>query len=514
MNRKPFRIPLARRPASPAVRGGLAALAVAVLVLGFGLGLALPRAALAVGQPLAPSADEREALDLLRAAGPGGEIVFCSRRDGKWRLFRIYSDGSHLARLSHGTANHTRPVFVQQGAKLVFQSDQDGPDQIWMAEPDLTKPRRISPAGRAETFQGLTADGKLMLVARQHNRDGYVLRRLADGQETPVTFGDARLGGGPLQARLSPDGRRVVYQYQPQAEGEAEAGLYAAELGPDGRVGPARYIISGCFGAWRADSQAFVASRQAEEGGPGAEIWLCDTRRPLEALTRNLDWNYFAAFSPDENWLVWAASPLYSRDQASGRYEIYVKRLRDRTPLRLTFHTAPDIAPTWRSQRSHARGLSPDFVYEAEDYSHLPAFILEDPKASSGKASLAPREAAKDAPVVYGQYDVLPAGRYVATFRLRLARAQDPGHVAELDVSVESGRRILARRAVHAQEFASGSYQDFPVVFSSEQLLTGLECRVSFTPGRADLIVDLIRIQPYQEPAWYQSVWDWVTGLF
>ncbi|MFZ5586889.1 MAG: TolB family protein [Thermodesulfobacteriota bacterium] len=487
----------------------------ALIILILAAGLAWPPAAAGLGQPLPPLAEEREALDLLRAAGPPGEIVFSSRRDGKWRLFRVYSDGSHLARLSQGVANHTRPFFVLGGAKLIYQSDEAGPVQIWMAEPDLSKPQRLSPQGQREYFQGLTAEGGTMLVARERRKDGYLLRRLADGGETPVVFDDGRLRDGLLEAMLSPDGRRLAYEYRPASADEPERGLYTADLLPDGRAVNPRFITQGGFVAWRGDSLAFLASRfPTAEGGPGADIWLCDTRRPLEPLTRNLDWNYYPAFSPDEQWLVWAASPLYSQDQASGRYEIYIKRLHERSPVRLTFHSAPDIEPTWRAQRSGVKGLAPDFIYEAEDYSHLPATALEDAKASGGKAALATREAAQPAPIIYGQYDVLPAGRYVATFRLRLARVQAPGHVAELDVSVQSGQRILARRAVHAQEFASGRYQDFDLIFSSDQLLTALECRVSFTPGRADLIVDLIRVRPYQEPAWHQRAWDWLAGLF
>lgn len=485
--------------------GGLALLAWLAL-----LWAAAPAAAM--GQPLVPTADEREALDLLRAAGPPGEIVFSSRRDGKWRLFRIYTDGSHLARLSRGTASHTRPFFVLGGEKLIFQNDESGPVQIWMAEPDLTKPQRLSPPGEREYFQGLTADGSLMLVARERCKDGYLLRRLADGRETPVSFGDGRLRDGPLEAMLSPDGRKLAYHYRPGGDNEPERGLYLADLAPDGSASNARYIADAAFVAWRGDSQAFLASRFPPDG-PGAEIWLCDLRRPLEPLTRGLDWNYYPAFSPDGQWLVWAASPLFSQDQVSGRYEIYIKRLHERSPARLTFHTAPDLDPTWRAQRSGVKGLAPDFIYEAEDYSRLPAVALEDPEASGGKAALVSRESAKPAPVIYGQYDVLPAGRYVATFRLRLAQVQAPGHVAELDVSVESGKRILARRAVHAQEFVSGRYKDFDLTFSSEQLLTALECRVSFTPGRADLIVDLIRVRPYVEPLWYQSLWAWFAGL-
>ncbi|MBI5524525.1 MAG: PD40 domain-containing protein [Desulfarculus sp.] len=480
----------------------------AVLALFVLLGLALAGQALALGQPVAPSAEEREALDSLKGVTQG-EIVFSSRRDGKWRLFRVYSDGSHLVRLSSGIANHTRPVFVLGGSRLVYQSDEEGPVQIWMAEPDLSSPRRLSPPGRQEWFQGLSANGKVMLVARSRHKNEYFLRRLGSGLEVPVVFEDRRLGEGHLEATLSPDGRRLAYFYKDDAPGGPERGIYVVDLEPDGRTANTRYISDGCFVSWRADSQAFLASRFLTfRGGPGTEIWLCDLQGPREKLTRNLDWNYQAVFSPDEQWMAWAASPLYSHDMGTGKYDIHVKRLSDRSPVRLTFHTAPDMEPTWRAQRSRLPAARPDFVYEAEDFTHEPASVSEEGGASGGRVSLARQDAPKAGAVVYGQYDVLPAGYYVARFRLKLARPLGPGRVAELDVSVENGQRILAKREVLAEEFVSGKFRDFDLAFSSEQLLTALECRVSFFPGVADLLVDVITVKPAAPPPWYQPFVD------
>lgn len=484
-----------------------------VLALALMLAWGLAVQALAMGQPVAPGAEEREALDSLKGVTKG-EIVFSSRRDGKWRLFRIYSDGTNLVRLSRGIANHTRPFFVLNGSKLVYQSDEDGPVQIWMAEPDLSSPKRLSPPGRQEWFQGLTADGKVMLVARSRHKAEYFLRRMGSGLEVPVAFEDRRLGDGLLNGMLSPDGRHIAYSYKDDPGGGPERGIYVVDLEPDGRTSGTRYISDGCFVSWRSDSQAFLASRFLTfRGGPGTEIWLCDLQGPREKLTRNLDWNYQASFSPDERWMVWAASPLYAHDLGTGRYDIYVKRLAERTPVRLTFHTAPDLEPTWRAQRSRLTSHGPDFVYEAEDFTHPPATVAEDGGASGGKVALARRDADRAGAVVFGQYDVLPAGYYMARFRLKLARPLGPGLVAELDVSVENGQRILAKREVLAEEFVSGKYRDFDLPFNSEQLLTALECRVSYYPGVADLMVDVITVKPASPPQWYQPVLDFFHTL-
>jgi hypothetical protein len=488
----------------------------AALVLGVCLLWAAP--AWPYGQPVAPSQEEREALEGLKGQA-SGEIVFSSRRDGKWRLFRILPDGTDLARLSKGTANHTRPFFILGGAKLLYHSDQDGPSQIWIADPDLGNPRRISPEGQAEVYQGITADGKRMLVARAMQPPDYVLRELngdlSRGHDTPVDFASQGLRTGRLDGMMSPDGRKVAFQYKGGDSGEPGRAVYVVDLAPDGRTGGLRHVANGCFTSWRADSQAFLTCQFATfRGLPGTEIWLADDREAREQLTTNMDWNYFPAFSPDERWMVWAASPLYSHDHATGKYEIYVKRLRDRHPVRLTFHTAPDEDPTWRAGRSKLKGHGIDFVYEAEDYAHAPATTVADPAASGGQVAFVPRDAGKAGGVIYGQYDVLAPGRYVATFRLRLSAPRSQGLAAELDVSVDNGQRILAKTAIKGEQIKPDSWQDYKLEFNSDQLLTALECRVSFYPGVADLSVDVITVKPADSLAWYHPLKKAISGLW
>jgi hypothetical protein len=287
------------------------------------------------------------------------------------------------------------------------------------------------------------------------------------------------------------------------------------DLAPDGRTGGLRPVANGCFTSWRSDSRAFLTCQFATfRGLPGTELWLADDRAAREQLTTNMDWNYFPAWSPDERWLVWAASPLYSHDHATGKYEIYVKRLRDRHPVRLTFHTAPDEDPTWRAGRSKLKSHGIDFIYEAEEYAHAPATVMADPEASGGQMAFAPSNAPKAGGVVYGQYDVLAPGRYVATFRLKFSPPQGQGLAAELDVSVDNGQRVLAKLPIRGDQIKPGPWNEYRLEFSSDQLLTALECRVSFYPGVADLSVDVITVKPAGSLAWYHPIKKAFSGLW
>ncbi|MBA4358898.1 MAG: hypothetical protein C0405_14355, partial [Desulfovibrio sp.] len=334
-------------------------------------------------------------------------------------------------------------------------------------------------------------------------------RDIKSGQERAVDFSRAGLLRGGLEAMLSPDGRKVAFQFKPESADQPRWGIYTADLDPEGRVGTPRFIAEGCFTAWRGDSAALLISRFTDRRGvPGTEIWLADLGGPREQLTRSLDWDYFPAWSPDQRWLVWAASPLYSHDQQTGQYEIFVKRLHDKNAVRLTFHTAPDVEPTWRAGRSKLKGAVPDFVYEAEDYAKGAAGVADMPGASGGKVALVERHAPRAGAVVYGQYDVLAPGSYVVRFRMRFGKPVTEGLVAELDVAVDSGGRILAKRALHAGDVAPERFEQWELAFSSEQLLTGLECRVSFYPGVADLMVDVITVKPAGAASWLQPLKD------
>jgi hypothetical protein len=314
---------------------------------------------------------------------------------------------------------------------------------------------------------------------------------------------------GALEAALSPDGRKAAFLFKPETADQPKGGVYVADLDQEGRAAKPRWIGEGCCPAWRSDSEALLFSRLPTiPGVPGTEIWLADMQGPREQLTRSLDWDYFPAFSPDQRWMVWAASPLYSQDRQGGQYEVFVKRLHDRNGVRLTFHTAPDIEPTWRTGRSKLKGAVPDFVYEAEEFARGAAQVAEAPGASGGKVALARREAPHAGPVVYGQYDLFAPGSYLVRFRMKFGKPMAEGLVAEMDVAVDGGKRILAKRALRSGDIAPERFGHWDLAFNSEQLLTGLECRVSFYPGVADLMVDVITVKPAGSGSWLRSLGD------
>lgn len=450
---------------------------------------------LAFGKPLQPDADEQKALHGLRER-VSGEIVFASRRQGNWRLYRMDADGSNLAQLSHGKANFRWPLFVLGGNKLIFQSDQAGPMQIYLAEPDMAKAKCLSPKGQAEMFHGLTADGRVMLVAKQENPQGYVLRHLDSGREVAVDFSAHGLKKGWLGADLAPDGRKLAYLFKAQGPGgQPGRAVFIMDLdSATGKASNPREVSDGCYTVWREDSQALLTCRFVLfRGAPGTTIWLTGPKGPQRKVASKFGWNYFPSFGPAGKWLAWAASPITQKSDHTGNYEIYLQPLDGGDPVRLTYHSAPDVSPTWRSQRKRpvsGRGL----VYQAEDFAHQPGQVVAEPNAIGGKAVLGKRQG-KGGHLVYGQYDKLPAGSYRALFRIQTKGAGRDGLLAELDATTNLGAKVLAKRQVRFAELVQGRYQEFEISFQSSQPLEGLELRVGFHSGVADLYVDHIRLQ-------------------
>lgn len=449
----------------------------------------------AYGEPEKPSASELKALKDLKQR-VSGEIVFASRREGNWRLYRMDADGSNLAPLSRGKTNFRWPYFILNGKKLIYHSDQAGPMQIYLAEPDLSNAKRLSPQGQAEIFHGITADGRMMLVAKEENPQGYVLRRLDGGREVRVDFSAHGLKQGWLGADLSPDGRKVAYLFKATGPGgQPGREVYLMDLDPNtGKASNPRQVSDGCYTVWRQDSKALLTCRFVLfRGAPGTAIWLAGPGGPKRKVAAKFGWNYFPSFGPEGKWLAWAASPITQKSDHTGNYEIYLQPLDGGDPVRLTFHSAPDVSPTWRVQKQVPSGGT-GLTYQAEHFAHKPGEVVAESKASGGKAVLAKR-GGKGGHLVFGQYERLPAGKYRALFRIKADDASGDGLLAELDATTNLGGKVLAKRQVKAGELVPGRYQEFELVFDSRQNLDGLELRVGFHPGVADLYVDHIRLQ-------------------
>ncbi len=172
-------------------------------------------------------------------------------------------------------------------------------------------------------------------------------------------------------------------------------------------------------------------------------------------------------------------------------------------------------------------------LWEAEWLKHGTGRLVDDPHASGwglmfaepksptaplglrlprwvGKGNLVQARAGRDRPayLCFGPYKMFPPGRFVARFRLRRGPGKPPGYV---DVAVDQGRRILARRELTPQVLpADGRWHDVTLSFQLDKVEV-LELRTYFSGG-SDLAQDLVLVDfadTPQGPGWFAAADLW-----
>ena len=131
--------------------------------------------------------------------------------------------------------------------------------------------------------------------------------------------------------------------------------------------------------------------------------------------------------------------------------------------------------------------------WEAETpANHMTGRAVDDPAASGGKAWEA-RTGADTAcrHLIFGPYLDLPAGTYIAFFRLRLLDDAEDDIAASVDACVGGAVKVLAAKDVWSGDLARDRYVEIPLAFHS----TGgkLECRL-FWNGYAGLRLDKVTL--------------------
>ncbi|MFN4180826.1 MAG: GxGYxYP domain-containing protein, partial [Armatimonadota bacterium] len=131
--------------------------------------------------------------------------------------------------------------------------------------------------------------------------------------------------------------------------------------------------------------------------------------------------------------------------------------------------------------------------WEAErDFSHQTGRKVDDPEASGNAAwEVKIGEDAPNSHALFGPYADVPAGDYVAFFRIKLLDEPVRDFAVEVDACVEYGRRILNSFEVADVDLVQGKYVQVPLAFRSPD--GKLECRV-FWRGNVSLRIDKVML--------------------
>jgi Tol biopolymer transport system component len=95
-------------------------------------------------------------------------------RDGRTLVFELLGDlytlpitGGEATRITSGQAYDMQPAFSPDGTRIVFISDRNGSENVWMANADGSKPRAVTSTERENYMSPVwTPDGEYVIAAK------------------------------------------------------------------------------------------------------------------------------------------------------------------------------------------------------------------------------------------------------------------------------------------------------------------------------------------------------------
>ena len=113
----------------------------------------------------------QDASDTNPDVSPDGQlVVFMSRRNGNWDVYRVGIDGQGLEALTSAPGNDGLPIWSADGKTIAFVSDRDGVWAVWAMDANGDHQRQLFELGG-------TLDGQVQIDIR--NSRGWVEERIA-----------------------------------------------------------------------------------------------------------------------------------------------------------------------------------------------------------------------------------------------------------------------------------------------------------------------------------------------
>lgn len=343
-------------------RGGLLALLLALTAL-----LAWPLAAPSHAQePPTPDGD----IGIAAFPGGNGKIVFASNRDGNDEIYVMNADGTGQTRLTNNTVRDRHPIWSADGAKISFIRDDQ---HIYYMNADGTGETLVfSTQGIAGGGAHWSPDGTKLAfnaIGTTFKFDIYTVN--IDGtNQTNLTNDDA----SDFAPAWSPDGAKIVFR--------KEENFYVMNAA-DG-TGVTQLTSSGQHGAanWSPDGSKLTYS--SDQNGGGAiigDIWVmnADGSNKTQLTNSPAIEDGVPAWSPDGSKIVFESN----RD---GNYEIYVMNADGSNPTNLTNNGADDYHPDWQPLQAgtirivNAASPADNTVFNFTDNIAAPnSFTLQNP---------------------------------------------------------------------------------------------------------------------------------------
>lgn len=235
---------------------------------------------------------------------PDGEtIVFELLGD----LYTLPVEGGEAARITSGQGYDMQPRYSPDGTHIVFVSDRDGSENIWIAEADGSDARQLTDGERESYMSPVwTPDGDYVMATK----DGQQWLYHIDGGSGVQVTGHDDDDGAPashIGAAFAGDDDRHVWL---NLRGRLPRGFDVPEIRHGPELGRAPGIAGMAGGAGPADlgSDAAAGAPQSSAREVGAyQIGLLDRETgEVRVRTHEHEGAFRPMPSPDGRWLVYA----------------------------------------------------------------------------------------------------------------------------------------------------------------------------------------------------------------
>jgi Tol biopolymer transport system component len=204
-----------------------------------------------------------------RFSPDGSRIVFSSDRDGNDEIYVIGIGGTGITKLTSSPAKDLDPSFSPDGSRIVFDSDRDGPVAIFAMDVDGTDAVNLSkPKRPGHIFPSWSPDGSVIAYACGSSFQGLDICVMgADGTTQRVLTGGP--GAREWEPAWSPDGTKIAFVSD--RTGDDEIDVMGADGGPVTRL--THHPGRDADPAWSPDGTK-IAFDSDREGPVKIFVWM------------------------------------------------------------------------------------------------------------------------------------------------------------------------------------------------------------------------------------------------
>lgn len=255
-----------------------------------------------------------------------------------WRNFGGKSEFLRL--ISHRVADEMMKHFGETPfftSKIVFVSNRDNNDEIYIMDYDGKRNRRITFNDYYDIIPSWSSDGeKILYTSYKHNTPDLYVFNIFTGKNTKISS-----GGINYSSDWAQDENKIVYT---SSKNDSNAEIYVRNMdsGKEKRLTFNRIIDSSPCWSPNGKEIAFTSQR----GGTPQIYIMGEDGTNVRRITFEGSYHDNAAWSPDGSRIVFVS-------RIAGRFDIYIYNLKTNTIMKLTEDSGRNENPTWSPDGRH-----------------------------------------------------------------------------------------------------------------------------------------------------------------